>query len=64
MERIVDRRERRRWCRLLESLGIPFEQVIARDAPHSAAECYRNLGDRVMLFHSQNFFAAKTELRR
>jgi endo-1,4-beta-xylanase len=43
------------WMRHLTSLGIPFEEAIAGDAPHSAAECYRNLGDRVMLFHARNF---------
>lgn len=45
------------WMQHLESLGIPFEKAIAGDAPHSAAECYRNLGDRVMLFHAKNFAA-------
>lgn len=43
------------WMRHLTSLGISFEQAIAGDAPHSAAECYRILGDRVMLFHAQSF---------
>jgi enterochelin esterase-like enzyme len=43
------------WMRHLTSLGIPHEQAIAGDATHSAAECYRNLGDRVMLFHAKNF---------
>jgi len=43
------------WAKHLESLGIPCETAIAGDAPHSAAECYRNLGDRVMLFHASNF---------
>lgn len=43
------------WMRHLTSLGIPHEPAIAGDAPHSAAECYRNLGDRVMLFHAENF---------
>lgn len=42
------------WAKHLESLHIPYELVIAGDAPHSATECYRNLGDRVMLFHAQN----------
>jgi len=43
------------WMRHLESLAIPFEKAIAGDAPHSAVECYRNLGDAVMLFHARNF---------
>jgi poly(3-hydroxybutyrate) depolymerase len=43
------------WMKHLDSLGIPFEKAIAGDAPHSAAQCYRNLGDRVMLFHAENF---------
>lgn len=43
------------WMRYLESVGIPFEQAIAGDAQHNPAECYRNLGDRVMLFHAGNF---------
>jgi endo-1,4-beta-xylanase len=43
------------WTRHLKSLGIPYELAIAGDAPHSAVECYRNLGDAVMLFHARNF---------
>ena len=43
------------WMRRLTELGIPHESAIAGDAPHSAVECYRNLGDRVMLFHARNF---------
>jgi endo-1,4-beta-xylanase len=46
------------WMKHLTSLGIPFEEAIASDAPHSAAACYRNLGDRVMLFHAKSFVAA------
>jgi endo-1,4-beta-xylanase len=46
------------WMQHLERLQIPFEKAIAGDAPHSAAACYRNLGDRVMLFHAQSFAAA------
>lgn len=43
------------WAEHLRKLGIPFEKEIAGDAPHSAARCYENLGDRVMLFHAKNF---------
>ncbi|QDU27077.1 Carbohydrate acetyl esterase/feruloyl esterase precursor [Anatilimnocola aggregata] len=43
------------WMRHLAKLEIPYKQAIAGDAPHSAAACYRNLGDQVMLFHSQSF---------
>ncbi len=43
------------WMRHLEQLGIPFQKAIAGEAPHSAVECYRNLGDEVMLFHARNF---------
>ena len=46
------------WMQYLESLQIPFEKAIAGDAPHSASECYRHLGDQVMLFHARNFAAA------
>jgi endo-1,4-beta-xylanase len=49
------------WMKYLESLGIPFEKAIAGDAPHSAAECYRNLGDRVMKFHAENFAATPAD---
>jgi hypothetical protein len=45
--------------RHLASLDIPYEQAIAGDATHSGAECYRNLGDRVMLFHAQSFAASR-----
>lgn len=43
------------WMRHLKSLGIEHEEAVAGDAGHSAAQCYKNLGDRVMLFHAQNF---------
>ncbi len=43
------------WMQHLKSLGIPYEAAIAGDAHHSAVECYKNLGDRVMLFHAKNF---------
>lgn len=43
------------WMAHLKSLGIPHEQHLAGDASHSAMECYRNLGDAVMLFHARNF---------
>jgi len=43
------------WCKHMESLGIQHEMAVAGDAKHSAAECYQNLGDRVMLFHVKNF---------
>jgi enterochelin esterase-like enzyme len=46
------------WMKHLTGLSIPYEEAIAGDAPHSAAECYKNLGDRVMLFHAQNFATA------
>ena len=46
------------WMKHLESLDIPFEKAIAGDASHSAAECYRNLGDHVLKFHADNFAAA------
>lgn len=46
------------WMEHLKKLGIPFEHAVAGDAPHSAAECYKNLGDRVMLFHAANFASA------
>ena len=45
------------WMRHLETQGIPIERAIAGDAPHSATECYRNLGDQVMLFHAKSFAA-------
>jgi enterochelin esterase-like enzyme len=45
------------WMKHLKTLGIPYEHAVAGDAPHSAVECYRNLGDRVLLFHSTNFAA-------
>ncbi|MBI3468546.1 MAG: 1,4-beta-xylanase [Planctomycetes bacterium] len=48
------------WMRRLTELGIPFERAIAGDAPHSAARCYRNLGDQVMLFHARSFTAARS----
>lgn len=43
------------WMQHLRELGIPFEEAIAGDAPHSAQRCYEQLGDRVMLFHAANF---------
>ncbi|MFV0443757.1 MAG: alpha/beta hydrolase-fold protein [Planctomycetaceae bacterium] len=43
------------WSEHLKSLGIPHEVAIAGEAPHSALECYKQLGDRVMLFHARNF---------
>jgi endo-1,4-beta-xylanase len=46
------------WMRHLANLGIPYDEAVAGDAPHSAAECYRNLGDRVMLFHAKSFALA------
>lgn len=45
------------WMEHLKQLHIPFEHAIAGDSPHSATECYRNLGDRVMAFHAANFAA-------
>jgi endo-1,4-beta-xylanase len=42
----------------LESLGIPFERAIAGDAPHIAVGCYKNLGNRVMKFHTEKFASA------
>ncbi len=47
------------WMRHLKELGIPYEEAIAGDAPHSAAACYRELGDRVPLFHARNFGLVK-----
>jgi endo-1,4-beta-xylanase len=46
------------WMRHLKSLGIAYEEAIAGDAGHNPAECYKNLGDRVMRFHAENFSEA------
>ena len=43
------------WMEHLKSLGIPHEQQIAGDAPHSARRVYEALGDKAMLFHAANF---------
>lgn len=43
------------WIQHLKSLGIPLEEAIAPEAGHSAQQCYKELGDRVMLFHARNF---------
>lgn len=43
------------WTAHLKSLGIPYEKIIAGDAPHSAQIVYQNIGDAAMLFHARNF---------
>jgi endo-1,4-beta-xylanase len=43
------------WMQHLKSLGIAYEHKIAGDAPHSAREVYKVLGDEAMLFHARNF---------
>lgn len=46
------------WMRHLDALQIPYTKRIAGDAPHSAKEVYRRLGDEALLFHAANFAAA------
>jgi hypothetical protein len=43
------------WMEHLKQTGIPFQYLPAGDAPHSADQCYKILGDQVMLFHAKNF---------
>lgn len=47
------------WMAYLKEIGIPFEHLIAGDAPHSAERCYDVLKDQVMLFHAKNFGLVK-----
>jgi enterochelin esterase-like enzyme len=43
------------YMEFLKSLAIPFEKVIVKDAPHSAAIIYDGKGLEILKFHSDNF---------
>jgi len=43
----------------LDSLGIPFDTLIVKDAPHSARDIYEKQGDTILTFHAANFAAAQ-----
>ena len=43
----------------LDSLGIPFDKLIVKGAPHSARDIYEKQGDTILKFHAGNFAAAQ-----
>lgn len=47
------------YMKHLDSLKIPYERLIVKDAPHSARVIYQKQGLAIMRFHAKNFAAAK-----
>ena len=45
------------YMKFLDSLGIAYQKVIVKDAPHSAMTIYQKQGIELMRFHAQNFRA-------
>ena len=43
------------YMQFLKQLGIEFEKLIVKDAPHSARLIYERQGDALMKFHARNF---------
>lgn len=44
------------YMKFLDSLNIPYEQLIVPEAPHSAARIYEHSGQKIMQFHARNLF--------
>lgn len=49
----------REYMGFLDSLGIPFDKLIVKDAPHSARDIYEKQGKAILTFHAANFAAAQ-----
>ena len=47
------------YMEFLDSLKIPYQKLIVKDAPHSAAVIYEKNGRDIMKFHAQNLNGAK-----
>ncbi len=43
----------------LDTLNIPYQRLIVKDAPHSAAQIYEKRGLDIVTFHATNFGLAK-----
>jgi hypothetical protein len=43
------------YMKLLDSLKIPYQRLIVKDAPHSAKTIYQKQGEQIMKFHAANF---------
>ncbi len=44
-----------KFMEYLDQLGVPYEKLISKDAPHSATKIYENDGLKLMQFHDKNF---------